>query len=119
MNPKAKSFKTGIRKSKYDKYKNEIIEYASSGLNVIEILDKLDRLYPEDETTQDGLYNYIKTRNIKHLTRKRIGEEENICDGCQWCEKLQMCNGNINRFCMLSKKQIYHTTTTSPMWCNK
>jgi len=119
MNPKAKSFRTGTRKSKYDKYKDEIIEYGSAGLNVIEILDKLDQFYIDDDITQAGLYNYIKTRNIKHLSRKSLVHTETICDGCEWCEELEMCNGNINRFCMLSKKQIFRTTTTSPMWCKK
>lgn len=119
MNPKAKSFKTGNRKSKYDKYQNKIIELAGQGWTVIQILDQLEIEYGEYDVTQAGLYNYIKTRNLKHLTRKRIGEEEKVCDGCQWCEKLQMCNGNVNRFCMLEKRQIFHTTTTSPMWCSK
>jgi hypothetical protein len=119
MNPKAKSFKPGIRKSKYDKYEQQIIDLCSKGLSAIEIMDKFEEIYEEYDITQSGLYNYIKTRNIKHLSRKSLIHTETICDGCEWCEELEMCNGNINRFCMLSKKQIFRTTTTSPMWCKK
>ena len=119
MKGKAKAFKPGKRKSKYDQYKEEIIKYSSQGFTVQEILDELDKKYGLYDCTHAGLYNYIKTRDIKHLSRKSKEHAETICDGCQFCEKLTMNRGNINKFCMLSKRQIFYTTTTSPFWCEK
>ena len=52
MNPKAKSFKAGNRKSKYDKYQDKIIELASQGWTVIQILDQLEKEYEEYDVTQ-------------------------------------------------------------------
>jgi len=51
MNPKAKSFRTGIRKSKYDKYEQQIIELCSKGLSVIEIMDKFEEIYEEYDSS--------------------------------------------------------------------
>lgn len=107
------------RKSKYDPYIKQIIEYRESGMSSPQIAEALSDFIDADAC---GINCFCKSRNIASMvTQGARGERNKLvpnCNNCSKCYDVLSFNGkDKNRICRKSERMISKTCVTSPMWC--
>lgn len=110
------------RKSKYDPYIKQIIEYRESGMNANQIAEELSDTIDADA---GGINHFCKARGIQSLVTQGARGERNDklvpnCNDCSKCYDVLSFNGkDKSRICRKSERMIGKTCATSPMWCSR
>jgi hypothetical protein len=109
------------RKSKFDPYITEIVQYVVTGMSVREIAELIEYHF-DDAVNVNALYRYMRAKGIKSMvTQGGTNLEYDVpkCDGCTECQTILNTHENKLNLCMLSKRIVSKSCFTSPMWCEK
>ena len=102
------------RTSKYDDFRDQIVEWYGQGMPMSEMVERLGEGFYEQ-----GIYTFIRTRGIKERSKQMVYDKRPCCKNCEYCHEYINTNNGKGRICSNSWRTIQPNVIYSPTWCEK